>query len=267
MSEQSILTAFVLTIIAGLCTGIGSTIAFFSQRTDIRFLALSLGFSAGVMLFVSLAEILPTANQELLDSTDTKAWVSTLGFFLGILIIGLIDKLVPSHENPHEARDISDDRDELNQKNQLMRMGILSALAIGIHNFPEGLATFFASLQDPKIGVSIAIAVALHNIPEGIAVSVPVYYATGSKKKAFVFSFASGLSEPLGALMGYLILIPFYTPFVSALILSMTAGIMVFIAVDELLPSAHKYGKHHLYIYSVVAGMAAIAISLMALKG
>lgn len=142
-------------------------------------------------------------------------------------------------------------------------MGMFSALAIGIHNFPEGLATFTSALQDPTLGISIAVAIAIHNIPEGIAVSVPLYYATGSKKKAFKWSFLSGLAEPVGATIGFLILMPFMSDVVFGVLFASVAGIMVFISLDELLPTAEKYGEHHLAIYGLIAGMAVMALSLL----
>ena len=143
-----------------------------------------------------------------------------------------------------------------------MRTGVFTALAIAIHNFPEGLATFVSALQSPEVAIPIVIAIAVHNIPEGIAVSVPVYYATGNKKRAFFLSFASGLSEPVGALIGYLILMPFMSDVVYGVLFAAVAGIMVFISLDELLPSAREYGEHHLSIYGLVAGMAVMALSL-----
>ena len=190
-------------------------------------------------------------------------WVTIASFFGGILVIGLIDKLIPSIENPHEVKDVEDMHKSPTKEQQLMRMGLFTALAIAIHNFPEGLATFTAALTDPSIGIAIAVAIAIHNIPEGIAVSVPIYYATGDRKKAFVLSFLSGLAEPIGALIGYLIIMPFMNELVFGILFAAVAGIMVFISLDELLPSAQKYGEHHLSIYGLVAGMAVMAISLL----
>ncbi len=149
-----------------------------------------------------------------------------------------------------------------NQK-KLMRMGLLSALAIGIHNFPEGIATFAAALQDPTLGLTIAVAIAIHNIPEGIAVAVPVFYATGSRKKAFAYSFLSGVAEPIGAVLGYLVLIRFFGDVLFGVLFAAVAGIMVFISLDELLPSAQEYGEHHLSIYGLIAGMVLMAVSLL----
>jgi ZIP family zinc transporter len=142
-------------------------------------------------------------------------------------------------------------------------MGLFSALAIAIHNFPEGIATFTGALQDPALGVSIAVAIAIHNIPEGIAVSVPLYYATGSKKKAFIWSALSGLSEPVGAVVGYFLLMQFFNELMFGILFAGVAGIMVYISLDELLPTAEKYGEHHIAIYGVISGMVVMAVSLL----
>ena len=223
--------------------------------------------AAGVMLYVSLVEIFVKARAELeaaLGSTEGY-WATTGAFFGGLLLIAVIDKLVPSFENPHELKNVEDMkvRDAETRKQQLKRMGLFSALAIGIHNFPEGLATFTSALTDPAVGLSIAVAIAIHNIPEGIAVSVPIYYATGNKKKAFTLSFLSGLSEPVGALLGYLVFRTFFSEVVFGVLFAGVAGIMVFISLDELLPTAEKYAEHHLAIYGLVAGMAVMAFSLL----
>ena len=255
--------AFGLTLIAGLSTGIGSLIAFFAKKTNTKFLSTSLGFSAGVMIYVSMVEIFSNASDVLTEVHGEKIGVlyTIIAFFGGMLFIALIDKLIPSEKNPHEVKMVETEDEEVN-KDRLKRTGVLTALAIAIHNFPEGLATFVAALQEPRVAIPIVAAIAIHNIPEGIAVSVPIYYATGSKKKAFLYSFASGLSEPIGALIGYLILMPFMNGTVSGILNAAVAGIMVFISVDELLPSAREYGEHHLSIYGMVAGMAVMAISL-----
>ena len=263
---NTVLFAFGLTLFAGLSTGIGSAIAFFAKRTNTKFLAISLGFSAGVMIYVSFVEIIVKARDELIAELGIRGghWATVGAFFGGILIIAIIDKLIPSFENPHEMRRIEEMDDPLKQKNQkLMRMGLFTALAIGIHNFPEGLATFTAALTNPSLGIAIAVAIAIHNIPEGIAVSVPVYYATGNKKKAFILSFTSGLAEPVGALVGYLILMPFLSPVVFGILFAAVAGIMVFISLDELLPSAQEYGEHHLSIYGLIIGMVVMSLSLL----
>ncbi len=267
MFEENVLIAFGLTLFAGLATGIGSALAFFAKRTNTKFLSVALGFSAGVMIYVSFVEIFLKARNSLAEAFGPVkgTWVTVAAFFGGIVLIGIIDKLVPSFENPHEIRNVEEMRDErANDKNQkLLRMGMFTALAIAIHNFPEGLATFAAALSDPALGLSIAVAIAIHNIPEGISVSVPIYYATGSKKKAFYYSFLSGIAEPIGALIGYAILLNFFSDFVFGILFAGVAGIMVFISLDELLPSAQKYGEHHLSIYGLILGMAVMAISLL----
>jgi ZIP family zinc transporter len=264
---STVMFAFGLTLFAGLSTGVGSAIAFFARQTNTRFLSVSLGFSAGVMIYVSLVEIFVKAKIELISVYGDRPgyWYTVIAFFAGIALIAIIDKLIPSAENPHEIKGIEDigaPSEEMKSK-KLMRMGLFTALAIGIHNFPEGLATFTAALTTPELGIAIAVAIAIHNVPEGIAVSVPVYYATGSKRRAFWLSFLSGLAEPVGALVGYLILMPFLSPAVFGVLFAGVAGIMVFISLDELLPSAEKYGEHHLSIYGLIAGMVVMAVSLL----
>lgn len=265
--ENNVLFAFGLTLFAGLSTGIGSAMAFYAKKTNKKFLSGALGFSAGVMIYVSMIEIFVKSRDSLsLVLGPTKGYLlTTVSFFGGIAIIAIIDKFVPSFENPHELRDIDDIeemKDEV-EKQELLRMGMFSALAIAIHNFPEGLATFTGALQDPTLGVSIAVAIAIHNIPEGIAVSVPLYYATGDKKKAFKLSFLSGLSEPVGALLGYFILMRYMTDTTFGIIFAGVAGIMVYISLDELLPTAEKYGEHHIAIWGLIAGMLVMASSLV----
>lgn len=257
--------AFGLTLFAGLSTGIGSALAFFTKSTSTRFLSLSLGFSAGVMIYVSFVEILQKAKTALIPDfgEKTATWYAVLAFFAGILLIALIDKLIPSPENPHEIRRVEDVSTGKGKDPRLVRMGLFTALAIAIHNFPEGIATFMAGLTDPTIAVPIAVAIAIHNIPEGIAVSVPVSYGTGSRRKGFLLSFLSGLAEPVGALLAYLILMPFLNDALFGFTFAGVAGIMVFISIDELLPTAQEYGRHHHAVYGFLAGMAAMALSLL----
>ncbi len=273
MDIQTILFAFGLTLFAGLATGIGSALAFFTRTTNTRFLSAALGFSAGVMIYVSFVEIFVKARHELVESLGyvPGTWVTVLAFFGGIALIAIIDRLIPNYENPHELHSIEEmdqglenlPKNEAHDFGKLKRMGVFTALAIGIHNFPEGLATFTAALTDPSLGIAIAVAIAIHNIPEGIAVSVPIYYATGSRRKAFQLSFLSGLSEPVGALFGYLVLMPFLSPTVFGILFAGVAGIMVFISLDELLPAAEEFGEHHLSIYGMITGMAVMALSLL----
>jgi len=294
-----------LTALAGLSTGIGSAIAFFARRTNYRFLSLATGFSAGVMLYVSFTEMLGKTAATMGDALGEPAgaWCTAGAFFGGIVLMLLIDRLVPAAENPHEVR-ASDQVEALHhgiraapmpaapqappapqaaaappgllataaptapqvRNIHLMRMGLFTALAIGIHNFPEGLATFLAALDDPTLGLAVAVAIALHNIPEGISVSVPIYYATGQRRKAFAWSLLSGLAEPAGAVAGYVALRRFLSPLVTGTAFGAVAGIMVYISLDELLPASRAYGKGHDSLYGLLAGMGLMAISLLLLR-
>lgn len=265
METGNVLFAFGLTLLAGLSTGIGSLMALLSRKFNPKFLAGSLGFSAGVMIYVSFVEIFAKAKDSLVEAHGLQAGniYTVVAFFAGIALIAIIDRLIPSFENPHEIKNIEmKNIDPVNDK-KLLRMGMFSALAIGIHNFPEGLATFIGALADPTLGVSIAVAIAIHNIPEGIAVSVPIYYATKSRSKAFWLSFLSGLAEPVGALLGFFILMPYFNESTFGIIFAGVAGIMVYISLDELLPTAEEYGEHHVAIGGLIAGMAVMAISLL----
>lgn len=285
---EQIFIAMLLTLFAGFSTAIGSIIAFFSRKDDLRVLSLGLGFSAGVMIYISFMEILPTALKDFKNHYDSH-WAELLGlacFFGGILISLLIDKLIPEDVNPHEPKeDLSELKicplpqkgqnppkfhpgEKLHQINTkaLKRTGIFTALAIAIHNFPEGFATFISSLDNLTLGIAIAIAVAIHNIPEGLAVSLPIYHATGDKKKAFIYSTLSGFAEPLGAFVGALILLPFIGDLTLAISFAIVAGIMIFISLDELLPAAKTYDKAHDSLYGLIAGMAIMALSLNLLE-
>lgn len=282
--------ALGLTLFAGMATAVGSIIAVTAKRTDYRFLSIATGFSAGVMLYVSFVEIFVKGQESLAEKYGDAlgSWINVAAFFGGILLIGLIDNLIPSAENPHEVHSeletkplhtpterarIEGLQNHSAHHRQLMRMGLFSALAIGIHNFPEGLATFFSALQDPSLGVAIAVAVALHNIPEGISVSVPIFYATGSRLKAFLFSALSGLAEPVGALIAYLalrflfgndeMLVP---PELMGILFAGVAGIMVYISLDELLPTSRAYGQGHDSLLGLIAGMAVMALSLLLMQ-
>ncbi|WP_407271231.1 zinc transporter ZupT [Radiobacillus sp. PE A8.2] len=265
---ENLLLAFGLTLMAGLATGVGSVLAFFTSTTNTKFLSLSLGFSAGVMIYVSMVEIFVKAQGALVSALGVEkgSWMTVVGFFAGMLLIALIDKFIPKQGNPHEIKKVED----MNkipktaiQDPDLLKMGTFTALAIAIHNFPEGIATFTSALQDPALGVAIAVAIAIHNIPEGIAVSVPIYFATGDKRKAFKLSFMSGLSEPIGAIVAFFILMPFLNDVMFGMIFAAVAGIMIFISLDELLPAAKRYDEAHISIYGLIAGMAVMALSLL----
>lgn len=264
--DSDILYPLLLTLGAGLATGIGSAIAFLTRHTNKRLLSFSLGLSGGVMIYVSFVELFQQSQLTLAAEWGQRPGtaMTVACFFAGILLIGIIDRLVPSVENPHEAHRV-EEMAEQPRNPKLMRMGLMTALAIAIHNFPEGIATFTTAVDDTTLGVAIAVAIAIHNIPEGIAVSVPVYYATGDRAKAFRLSLLSGVAEPVGALLAWLVLMPFMSPTLMGCILAGVAGIMVFISIDELLPAAREYGEAHISIYGVVTGMAVMAVSLLML--
>ena len=296
---NSIWFALGLTLFAGMATGIGSAIAFLAKRTDYRFLSIATGFSAGVMLYVSFVEIFYKGADALEECYGDPMghWINALSFFGGMALIGLIDTLIPHAENPHEIhsefetaplsnpaapvptsetlqmKTIAIEEEHVRHNAKLMRMGLFTALAIAIHNFPEGLATFLAALEDPSLGIPIAIAIALHNIPEGISVSVPIFYATGNRRKAFIYSALSGIAEPVGAVIAYFS-IRFFVgdetgvipPQIMGILFGGVAGIMVYISLDELLPTSRAYGKGHDSLLGLVAGMLVMALSLLLMR-
>lgn len=260
--DEGFYYAFGLTVLAGLCTGIGGALSLVYKKFNPKFLGLMLGLSAGVMLYVSFIEIFNKAKTSLvIEFGDRLGYFYTvIGFFAGIFMTILIEKLIPTHEHdPCEA----DENIKGNQNQKLLRLGVFSALALAIHNFPEGLATFMSAIKDPSYGISIAFAVAIHNIPEGIAVAIPIYYATKSRNKAFWYSFLSGLAEPVGALIGYFILLQFFDDSVFGIIFAGVAGIMVYISLNELIPTAREYAGQRLTMFGVISGMMIMAISLL----
>jgi ZIP family zinc transporter len=259
---SDVMIALALSTLAGLSTVIGALLAFTIRRPRRLFLPVALGFSAGVMLYISFVEMFPEALTNLPEELAVGA------FFLGILFIAVIDLLIPKWENPHHFAGARKHRRRYMMRNcnpTLMRLGLFTAVAITIHNFPEGMATFATALSNIELGIVIALAIALHNIPEGVSVAVPIYCATGSKKKALKYSFISGLAEPLGAIIAYIILLPFLNAEVLAMLLAFVAGIMVYISIDEIIPTAHNYGKSHVVIVGVILGMLVMAVSLFML--
>lgn len=281
---QEIAFPFFVTLLAGLSTVVGALLVFFTDANNKKFLSIALGFSAGVMIYVSFMEIMPTAVEYLTgDHTQKTAEILMLvGFMGGVALIGIIDKFVPDSTNPHNIRsegemdDLREGEYQLSEFciineyspaecRRLEKLGFITALGIAVHNFPEGLATFMSAMVSPELGVSIAIAIALHNIPEGIAVAVPMFQSTGSKTKALKLTFLSGFAEPLGGIVGYFVLRPFMTDTLFGIVFAVVAGIMVYISLDELLPASREYGEEHLSIYGIVSGMAVMAISMIAL--
>lgn len=275
---NGIFSALILTLIAGSATGLGGALVLFKKKISSNFLAGALGLSAGVMIFISLAEMFPEAQEEISaigGMLHGEAYV-LIAFFVGMGIITLIDFLIPEYENPHEASGLTLDShtpavgmlEQTGNEKAMHRLGLMSALAIAIHNFPEGIATFIGALNDPQMGGGITFAIAIHNIPEGIAVAIPIYYATKSKTKALLLATLSGMSELIGALLCLAVTALFGVELsggspIFPLILAAVAGIMIYISLDELLPTAEKYGKHHIAITGVIAGMAIMGISLL----
>ncbi|MDY0124097.1 zinc transporter ZupT [Sulfurimonas sp.] len=276
LSFETFLFAFALTLIAGLSTSIGALLAFFSKSKNYTILSIGMGFSAGVMIYVSFVEILAKSRDsftQLYSSQFTGESLTVLAFFAGMALTAFIDKVIPEDVNPHETKSNSEllelkpgTQSSLIKNSALKRTGIFTALAIGIHNFPEGFATFISALEDPTVGITIAFAIAIHNIPEGMAVSLPIYHATGNKKSAFWYATLSGLAEPIGALVGFFILLPFMGDATLGITFGMVAGIMVYISFDELLPAARVYGNAHTTIAGITLGMLVMAISLIAFK-
>ncbi|MFX0137645.1 MAG: zinc transporter ZupT, partial [Candidatus Hodarchaeota archaeon] len=301
LSISNIVFALLLSLIAGLSTGIGSIIAYFIKKPKLSYLSLLLSFSAGVMLYISFAEILAKSV------LDIGFIASNLSFFLGIGCILLIDILVPhayaeetecslpellqeppekyipasnsqplqkiQHQKGHGHQHRHGHQHQIQEqlicqedRNCLMRTGMFVALGIAIHNFPEGIATFSSGISgDPSLYIIITFAIAIHNIPEGISVSIPIYYATGSKRRGIYYSMLSGLAEPLGAIIALIVLLPFISVLLMSSILAFVAGVMVFISLDELLPAAHKFGQEHIVLAGLILGMAVMVVSLIIL--
>ena len=276
LSFENYLFAFLLTLFAGLSTSVGAVLAFFSKEKNYTILSLGMGFSAGVMIYVSFIEILQKSTDSfttIFNNPVLGESIALLCFFLGIGFSALIDKLIPEDVNPHEPKTNKelqelkpDNKNSVLKSSSLKRTGIFTALAIGIHNFPEGFATFISSIEDIAIGIPIALAIAIHNIPEGMAVSLPIYHATGEKKKAFWYATLSGLAEPIGALLGFFILLPIMGDATLGITFGIVAGIMIYISFDELLPAARVYGNAHTTILGLVLGMFIMALSLVAFK-
>ncbi|MGD2147651.1 MAG: zinc transporter ZupT [Anaerolineae bacterium] len=254
--------ALLLSALAGLATTIGSVLALFVREPGPRLMTVTLGFSAGVMVLVSFVELLAGGIEAIGFAP------ANLAFFGGMVVMFLIDALVPhDYMAEHHRTDVESGEDEGEAlRGRLLKAGLFVALGLAIHNFPEGMASFATALSDPQLGIAIAIAIAIHNIPEGLAVSAPVYAATGSRRKAFLWSFLSGLAEPAGALLAAIVLLPFLNDAVLGVLLSAVAGIMVFISIDELLPVSRAYEEEHLSIVGVVMGMAVMSLSLWMLQ-
>ncbi|WP_347455405.1 zinc transporter ZupT [Acinetobacter thermotolerans] len=263
VSDAQVYTAFALTIFAGLATLLGGGLVLFFNKPNLRMMSFGLAFAAGAMIYVSLTEILNKSIDSFSLSFGEQlgyAW-GTVALLLGMVAVLLLDKLIP---NPHETIE-KKQIGEMGQE-QLLRTGMLTLLAISAHNLPEGMATFFATLESVMLGAPLAVAIAIHNIPEGVAIALPVYMATHRKSYALLASLVSGLAEPLGAALGYFILAPFLNTTVYGVIFGLMGGVMIYLALDELLPTAKRYSKGHETVYGLISGMAALASSLVLFK-
>lgn len=260
--------ALLLSLLAGLATSVGGLLALHRKVLERPFLAASMAFAAGAMLFVSFVEIIPLGITAMLEAYDDKTarWWVYGAFFVGILLVAAIDKVLPKSLNPNEIEGKEDalSTGDKRHNKRLLRSGLLVALVLALHNFPEGMSTFFATYQDVTAGVVLAIAIAVHNIPEGIAVAAPIYAATGSRRKAFWWATLSGLAEPLGALVAFGLVSVFIPEYLFGIMFGLIAGMMVFIAIDELLPGARRYQTDkHQVVYGLLAGMVIVAASLL----
>lgn len=255
MFSDASVRALLLSLIAGLATLIGAAIVFLSKSTNKKTLAISLGFSSGVMLSVSFMDLIPSANDLLVKAMNHKlsVIVSVLVVATGIFLASLLDRFVPHQEFDEETG-------EAPHKN-LYKVGFVSMLAIGLHNFPEGIATFMAGYENLSLGITIALAISLHNIPEGIVVAMPIFYATGSKKKAFKYAFLSGIAEPIGAFLAFLVLRPFINDIVLGCILALVSGIMIYVVIEELLPSSRQYGHNKTALVATFFGISIMPLT------
>ena len=258
----------LMTFLAGFATVIGGFVTFLVHKENLKVLSLGLGFSAGVMIFVSLTEILTTAEDMLKAYYPVKYhWMLFWGFIAGVVISKLIDEFIPDHIEEEDFEEGCGDDVQCHHKHRIKRAGLLTAIAIAVHNFPEGLGTFLVSSQNITLGISVAVAIALHNIPEGIAVALPIYHATGKKRMAIWYSFWTGITEPIGAIIGLGLLHWFLPEVFVGLFMVAVVGIMIYISFDTLLPLSHEYGDWHYAITGIMSGIIVIWASLLLLNG
>ena len=277
--NKSYLMALLLSTFAGLSTVIGGFVTFFIKENSLKFLSFGLGLSAGVMLFVSLVDLYPNACEMLKNQMgENFVWLAIIFFALGILIAVLIDFFIPDHiqgqmftkqiganEKKIDSADGEKDENAIISIGKIKKAGILTAIVVAIHNLPEGLATFFLTAQDVMLGLGIVFAIAIHNIPEGMAISIPVYQATHSKRKAFWYSFLSGMAEPVGGVIGFIVIKTLFPNLCIGVLFALVAGIMTYISIDTLLPLSKDYDTGHYSISGVVFGLIIMGITLILL--
>lgn len=264
--HNNFVLAFCLTVLAGLTTAIGGAVAFVTNKDNLKTLSVGLGFSAGVMIFISLVDIIPGSEALLKPNfPHMYQWLVFGGFVFGLLISILIDYFLPDHVDTEDLLHPDDPKASSHSFYKLKRAGFLTAIAICVHNFPEGMATFLTTTQDVTLGLSVAFAIAIHNIPEGIAVALPIYHVTGKKRYAMLYAALSGITEPIGALVGMLIFGFFVPQVLVGVLMAAVAGIMTYISFDTLLPLAKEYGNWHLSIVGIISGILFIWLSLILL--
>ena len=260
---QNFIPAMLITLFAGLATTIGGGIAFVIKKNDLKALSVGLGFSAGVMIFLSFTDMLPEANKLLeVNFPQSHNWLTYLGFVIGLVVAILIDYFIPDHI---DEEDVLNPEAPARRNYKIKRAGLFTAVAICVHNFPEGMATFFTTTQNITLGLSVGIAIAIHNIPEGIAVALPMYHVTGKKRYAMLYAALSGITEPIGALVGMFIFGLFLPQILIGALMAAVAGIMIYISFDTLLPLAKEYGDWHQSLIGILSGILVIWLSLLLL--
>lgn len=270
LMDSNVFYSFMLTLFVGLTMGLGSLFSLLLKDKNEKFLSFSLSFSAGIMIYISFMEILPEGMHLIEETANGRRGkiIALAAFFGGMIFTALLEKMVHSmgsdhhHDLDSDKVDHSHNHDHID-KDHMEKLGIMTAVSVGIHNLPEGLAVFTTGLKDITIAIPLAIAVILHNIPLSIAISVPIYYATNSRKKAFIYASLVGLCQPLGAIIGYALFSSFFSDMLFGILFCIISGIMVFVSLDELLPASQQYEDHHFSIYGTILGMMLMAVSLM----
>lgn len=262
---QNFVPAMLITLFAGLATAIGGGIAFIVKKDNLKALSVGLGFSAGVMIFLSFTDILPEAGKLLAVNFPNKyEWLVYGGFIIGLVVAILIDYFIPDHIDTDEV--LNPDA-PCKHQHRIKRAGLFTAVAICVHNFPEGMATFLTTTQNITLGISVGLAIAIHNIPEGIAVALPIYHVTGKKRSAMLYAALSGITEPIGAIVGLFLFSLLLPQIMIGMLMAAVAGIMIYLAFDTLLPLAREYGNWHLSMVGIVSGMLVIWVSLILIGG
>ncbi len=246
---MEIIGPLLVSTIAGLSTVLGAFIVFLKVKEENRakFITFCLSFSLMIMIGISITDLIPNSLSVLLKENLKKGIVlAVLAIVTGIVGIKLlINKIEKAKTNC----------------NSLYTLGILNMIALMLHNFPEGVATFLSSMQDMNMGIHLGLAIMLHNIPEGISIAVPIYYSTKSKKEALKKTFLSGFAEPLGAILAFVLFKNYITDSLISIVLLFVAGIMITISIEEILPETLKYKENSYIIKGFLAGIILIVIN------